>query len=141
MTPVEIQHATEDQADFAIRAADLLLFVADGREGLVALDETLAVKFRKMGKNPILVVNKMDEAEKGYSISEFARLGFEQTVAISAEHGLGIDQLLSTIKDRLPPAPPSLPKESEIRTRIAFIGRPSVGANPLYATVFWTRSA
>ena len=72
--------------------------MADGREGLVALDETLAVKFRKMGKNPILVVNKMDEAEKGYSISEFARLGFEQTVAISAEHGLGIDQLLSTIK-------------------------------------------
>ena len=62
MTPVEIQHATEDQADFAIRAADLLLFVADGREGLVALDETLAVKFRKMGKNPILVVNKMDKA-------------------------------------------------------------------------------
>ena len=131
MTPLEIQRATEDQADFAIRAADLLLFVADGREGLVALDETLAVKFRKMGKNPILVVNKMDEAEKGYSISEFARLGFEQTVAISAEHGLGIDQLLSTIKDRLPPAPPSLPKESEIRTRIAFIGRPNVGKSSL----------
>lgn len=131
MTPLEIQRATEDQADFAIRAADLLLFVADGREGLVALDETLAVKFRKMGKNPILVVNKMDEAEKGYSISEFARLGFEQTVAISAEHGLGIDQLLSTIKDRLPPAPPSFPKESEIRTRIAFIGRPNVGKSSL----------
>ena len=131
MTPVEIQRATEDQADFAIRAADLLLFVADGREGLVALDENLAVKFRKMGKNPILVVNKMDEAEKGYSISEFARLGFEQTVAISAEHGLGIDQLLSMIKDRLPHAPQSFPKESEIRTRIAFIGRPNVGKSSL----------
>ena len=131
MTPVEIQRATEDQADFAIRAADLLLFVADGREGLVALDESLALKFRKMGKNPILVVNKMDEAEKGYSISEFARLGFDRTVAISAEHGLGIDQLLSTIKDRLPSAPPSCPEESEIRTKIAFIGRPNVGKSSL----------
>ena len=91
MTPTEIQQATEDQADFAIRAANLLLFVVDGREGLIPLDETLAIKFRKMGKKPVLVVNKLDEAEKNYSISEFARLGFEQTVGISAEHGHGMD--------------------------------------------------
>jgi GTP-binding protein len=60
MTPVEIQDATEDQAEFAIRAADLLLFVVDGRSGMVPLDQTLAQKFRKMGKHPVLVVNKMD---------------------------------------------------------------------------------
>ena len=60
MTPAEIQDATEDQAEFAIRAADLLLFVVDGRAGLLPLDETLALKFRKMGKQPVLVVNKMD---------------------------------------------------------------------------------
>lgn len=131
MTPVEIQQATEDQADFAIRAANLLLFVVDGREGLVPLDETLATKFRKMGKKPILVVNKMDEAEKGYSIAEFARLGFDKTVAISAEHGLGIDPLLTIVRDGLPPAPPPSSAESEIRTRIAFIGRPNVGKSSL----------
>ena len=50
MTPVEIQNATEDQAQFAIQAADLLLFVVDGRSGPVPLDQTLAQKFRKMGK-------------------------------------------------------------------------------------------
>ena len=58
MTSVEIQDATEYQADFAIRAADLLLFVVDGRDGLLSLDETLSKKFRKMGKKPVLVVNK-----------------------------------------------------------------------------------
>ena len=40
MTPKEIQDATEDQAEFAIQAANLLLFVVDGREGLLPLDET-----------------------------------------------------------------------------------------------------
>ena len=64
MTPLAIQQATEEQAEFAIRAASLLLFVVDGREGLLPLDQTLAEKFRKMGKQPVLVVNKMDEPEK-----------------------------------------------------------------------------
>ena len=131
MTPTEIQQATEDQADFAIRAADLLLFVVDGREGLIPLDETLAIKFRKMGKKPVLVVNKLDEAEKNYSISEFARLGFEQTVGISAEHGHGMDNLLSTIAGRLPPPPAPADEEVESRTKIAFIGRPNVGKSSL----------
>ncbi len=131
MTPAEIQQATEDQADFAIRAADLLLFVVDGREGLIPLDETLAIKFRKMGKKPVLVVNKLDEAEKNYSISEFARLGFEQTVGISAEHGHGMDNLLSTIAGRLPPPPAPADEGVESRTKIAFIGRPNVGKSSL----------
>ena len=131
MTPTEIQEATEDQADFAIRAADLLLFVVDGREGLIPLDETLAIKFRKMGKKPVLVVNKLDEAEKNYSISEFARLGFEQTVGISAEHGHGMDNLLSTIAGRLPPPPAPADEDVESRTKIAFIGRPNVGKSSL----------
>ena len=131
MTPTEIQQATEDQADFAIRAADLLLFVVDGREGLIPLDETLAIKFRKMGKKPVLVVNKLDEAEKNYSISEFARLGFEQTVGISAEHGHGMDNLLSTIAGRLPPPPVPADADVESRTKIAFIGRPNVGKSSL----------
>ena len=61
MTSAEIQEATEDQAEFAIRAADLLLFVVDGRAGLLPLDQTLAQKFRKMGKRLVLVVNKMDD--------------------------------------------------------------------------------
>ena len=131
MTPTEIQQATEDQADFAIRAADLLLFVVDGREGLIPLDETLALKFRKMGKKPVLVVNKMDEPGKNYSISEFDRLGFEQTVGISAEHGLGMESLLSIIASRLPPPPPPPDDDSDARTKIAFIGRPNVGMSSL----------
>jgi len=132
MTSVEIQDATEYQADFAIRAADLLLFVVDGREGLIPLDETLAKKFRKMGKKPVLVVNKIDEPEKDYSISEFDKLGFENVVGVSAEHGHGFDQLLSSIHENLPEFENILPLgEGDDRTKIAFVGRPNVGKSSL----------
>ena len=47
MTPKEIQDATEDQAEFAIQAANILLFVVDGREGLLPLDETRLPNFAK----------------------------------------------------------------------------------------------
>ncbi|MEC8420778.1 MAG: ribosome biogenesis GTPase Der [Verrucomicrobiota bacterium] len=131
MTPKEIQDATESQADFAIQAANLLLFVVDGRQGLLPLDESLAAKFRKMGKSPVLVVNKIDEPEKNYSSSEFGKLGFENVVSVSAEHGHGVEKLSSLLLSLLP-APPPLPNESEQpRTRIAFIGRPNVGKSSL----------
>lgn len=131
MTSVEIQNATEYQADFAINASDLLLFVVDGREGLIPLDETLARKFRKMGKEPILVVNKMDEPEKNYSISEFDRLGFKTVVGVSAEHGGGFEELITTIQSKIPVSN-ILPIEgNNDRTRIAFIGRPNVGKSSL----------
>ena len=131
MTPVEIQQATEEQAEFAIRAANLLLFVVDGREGLLPLDQTLAQKFRKMGKRPVLVVNKMDEPEKGYAFSEFARLGFDSMAGVSAEHGHGVGDLLEIIASKLPPSPPLAGGVENTRTKIAFIGRPNVGKSSL----------
>ena len=131
MTPVDIQNATEEQADFAIRAADLLLFVVDARTGPLPLDQTLAQKFRKMGKQPILVVNKMDDPEDGYSFEEFKRLGFSRQVGVSAEHGHGVHGLTDLFQELLPA--PILPSGEQdiLRTRIAFIGRPNVGKSSL----------
>ena len=131
MTSVEIQAATEYQADFAIRASDLLLFVVDGREGLIPLDQTLAEKFRKMGKEPILVVNKLDEAGENHSIADFDRLGFKQLIGISAEHGHGFNSLIDLIRSNLPKRDPYPSGIDEERTRIAFVGRPNVGKSSL----------
>ena len=131
MTSVEIQNATEQQADFAIRAATLLLFVVDGRDGLLPLDETLSIKLRKMGKQPILVVNKIDVPEHGYSFSEFAKLGFETVVGVSAEHGHGVNELIQEVAQKLPPSTPLRSGDDCNRTKIAFIGRPNVGKSSL----------
>ena len=131
MTPLEIQDATEYKADF-IRAADLLLFVVDGREGLIPLDESLSRKFRKMGKKPILVVNKLDEPENIYSISEFDRLGFKNVVGVSAEHGIGFQDLLDEIRSKIPTHENVLPSGNESdHPGIATIGRPNVGKSSL----------
>lgn len=131
MTPAEIQNATEDQAQFAIQAADLLLFVVDGRSGPVPLDQTLAQKFRKMGKQPVLIVNKMDNPEESYFFDEFKRLGFSRQFPLSAEHGTGVENLIDLFEELLPSPtlPPGMP--DSLRTRIAFIGRPNVGKSSL----------
>lgn len=131
MTPVAIQDATEQQADFAIRAADLLLFVVDGREGMLPLDQTLAEKFRGMGKKPVLVVNKLDLPAEQEIPSEFARLGFSPVFGVSAEHGHGMGDLLEGVENLLPPAPKLPAEPEERRVGIAFVGRPNVGKSSL----------
>ena len=131
MTPQEIQDATEDQAEFAIEAANLLLFVVNGREGLLPLDETLAAKFRKMGKSPVLVVNKMDEPEKNFAAAEFGKLGFQHVVYVSAEHDHGIDVLSRLLLELLPELPRLSGNGQDFRTKIAFVGRPNVGKSSI----------
>ena len=131
MTPAAIQDATEQQAEFAIRAADLLLFVVDGREGSLPLDQTLAEKFRGMGKTPVLVVNKLDLPAEQDVPPEFSRLGFSPVFGVSAEHGHGVGDLLEGVENLLPPAP-EVPAEPEgRRVGIAFVGRPNVGKSSL----------
>jgi GTP-binding protein len=85
-----------------------------------------------MGKKPVLVVNKLDDPENTYSISEFDKLGFENVIGVSAEHGHGFEQLLNCIQENLPEFENILPEEGETdRTRIAFVGRPNVGKSSL----------
>ena len=73
----------------------------------------------------------MDEEEKSYSSSEFAKLGFKHVVLVSAEHGHGIDKLSKLLLSLLPSPPPLSADPDESRTRIAFIGRPNVGKSSL----------
>lgn len=130
MTPTLIQDATEEQVNFALLAADLVLFVVDAKDGMVSLDSSVADKLRKMGKKCILVTNKMDSPKSEDNLGEFHRLGFTQMVSVSAEHGTGIEDLKKMILDTLGPAP--IKDENTDRTiKIAFTGRPNVGKSSL----------
>ncbi|MFP6854890.1 MAG: ribosome biogenesis GTPase Der [Opitutales bacterium] len=131
MTPVEIQEATEVQVDFAIEAADLLLFVTDGRDGLTPLDEMVADKLRRLGKEPLLVVNKIDFPDQAVLADEFAQLGFENSCRVSAEHGYGMDSLVEDLRQRLGPVQTETKPDGDRRVRIAFVGRPNVGKSSL----------
>ncbi len=90
------------QAEAALKEADVICMVVDGRDGLMPFDEHLAAYLRKCDKPILLVVNKVDGAEKEeLLLAEFHILGFP-VIACSAEHGHNLRALEGEIRDLLP---------------------------------------
>jgi GTP-binding protein len=129
------------QGQRAMEGADLLVFLVDGREGLVPGDQTIARELRSTGIPVLLAVNKTDD--KRASASDFYQLGFEPVIEVSAEHGSGVAELLDEIvallrarglKLDLPAetarALPAHPRPVS-ETRVAIVGRPNVGKSSL----------
>src|SRR5205814_7931144 len=85
------------QAGVAIDEAAHLILVVDARAGVVPLDEELAQMLRRTGKPLSLAVNKIDSLEHAPLTAEFHRLGVRDAFPVSAEHGLGVDDLLDHI--------------------------------------------
>jgi len=115
-----------DQAELAIAESDLVLLVVDGRAGLMGDDSAIAARLRKSGKQVIVAVNKIEGGDDG--AGEFARLGFD-TLPISAEHGLGVGDLLDEALSRVPKV--EVAEEGEKPLRLAIVGRPNVGKSSL----------
>src|SRR6267154_1811867 len=89
------------QGQRAIGGADLLIFVVDGREGLVSGDERIAEELRQTGRPVLVAINKTDDKRAQAYAMEFFQLGFDPVVEISAEHGHGVAELLDEIVKRL----------------------------------------
>jgi GTPase len=132
----------------ALSTADLVVFVVDGREGLVPGDEDIAAAIRSTGAAAILAVNKTDDRRARAGALELYRLGFDPIVEISAEHGQGVGELLDEIVRRLHPAPgASLHQGAQTsgedhaahsdeatsteETSVAIVGRPNAGKSSL----------
>ena len=115
-----------DQAELAIAESDLVILVVDGRAGLMGDDSAIAARLRKSGKQVIVAVNKIEGGDDG--AGEFARLGFD-TLPISAEHGLGVGDLLDDALARVPKV--EVAEEGEKPLRLAIVGRPNVGKSSL----------
>lgn len=128
---LELNMAVEEQIDFALQAADLILFLVDGREGLTALDEIITEKLRSCGKKPFLVINKIDNPKLEEETGEFFRLGFGEGLMISAEHDRGISNLRTQIDTKIGPISDKDIKEEDQRISICFAGRPNVGKSSL----------
>ena len=84
MTSKKINKAAEEQVEFAIQAASVILFVVDVREGITNLDEIVAQKLRRYGKHVLLATNKVDLDENADLAAEFIRLGLGQPFPLSA---------------------------------------------------------
>ena len=143
----------------AIKQADIIFFVIDGKTSVLPEDMDFAHTVKKYGKNVILIVNKSENMNNfKNNLGDFYKLGFGTPLPLSAEHGQGmvnlIDRLKSEIAKLTPPAPESsddladdelrdiieiaetfaseeIEEEKDFRVRIAIIGRPNVGKSTL----------
>lgn len=116
----------------AVDQADLVLFVIDARSGLTAADRHFAQWLRRQGKPVLLVANKAEGRSSTSSILDSYELGLGEPVAVSAEHGEGLSDLMTEISDRLPPALPADVGEPEERPlKLAIVGRPNAGKSTL----------
>lgn len=90
------------QAQLAVEEADVILFVVDARAGLLPADQQIGDILRKSDKRVIVCVNKIDQSKLIELSYEFYELAFESLVPISAEHGLGFDDLVELVTQDFP---------------------------------------
>lgn len=143
----DFNQQVQAEANIAVEVADLILFVVDGISGLTPVDIELANTFRKAHRPLVLIVNKMDTERHAQQVGEFMKLGFADTLVVSAAHGRGIGELIAVINERLAlKAPPRTRPEGEEEgegegqegevsnrptkkapIRLAIVGRPNAG--------------
>ncbi len=116
------------QAEMAIEESDCIVFVVDGLTDITENDRVIANILKRSTKKTIVAVNKIDNKQRMDNIYSFYELGFETVIPVSAEHKLGIDDLLNAITSDWNENP-TLPKDDILR--FSFIGRPNTGKSSL----------
>jgi GTP-binding protein len=146
-TEQPLDRQVSDQAERAIREADLLLFVVDVAVGITEEDDRVAGMLRKAGRPVLLVANKVDGDSREADAWAFTRLGLGDPWPVSALHGRGTGDLLDRVVELLPPAEEEredtaaeavdgdgvvAPDEDDDVASVAIVGRPNVGKSTLF---------
>ena len=117
------------QVLLALEEADVVVFLVDVVSGITDLDQIIADMLRKIRKPVLLVVNKVDNANRLYDASVFFSLGLGDYSAVSSINGSGtgdmLDRLLSMFRK------PPREEAGEELPKIAVVGRPNVGKSSL----------
>jgi len=99
--PETLDAAMADQTLAAVSEADLVVFIVDGRSGILPVDRDIADILRRQARRVVLCVNKIDGVGEDKARLDFYALGFESTVATAASHNRGIAQLMETVAELL----------------------------------------
>lgn len=120
------------QVQRAIGAADRIVFLTDGRDGVTPLDREIAEKLRPLRERVVLAVNKVDHEGLDNEAFQFLKLGLGDPLAISATQGRGISDLLDAVCANLPNAKATdEPPAPSDRIFICLAGRRNVGKSSL----------
>ena len=128
-----ISRSVIEQTDLAIKEAEELIFVVDAKDGLVALDEEISLRLRKINKPLTLVINKVDSEKDQGQLGEFDSLGFSKVFYISCSHNRGLKELEAEL---FVDQDPREDKEEDLKAlKISIIGRPNVGKSTFVNSV------
>ena len=115
------------QAEIAIKEADVIVFIVDGKEGITEGDKIVQEILRKANKKVIVAINKGDTNEAKENQYEFYELGFDDYVLISGIHNIGyidlLDKITEDFKEQI--------EDQDTRLKFSIIGRPNVGKSSL----------
>ncbi|MGH1383639.1 ribosome biogenesis GTPase Der [Kordia sp.] len=118
----------DKQVELAIDEADAILFVVDVESGLTGMDEEVANLLRRVDKPVLLVVNKVDAANRLHDATEFYSLGLGEYYPIASINGSGTGEMLDALIEALPEV---VEVEEENLPRFAVVGRPNAGKSSL----------
>jgi len=118
----------QQQIETALKEADLIYFVVDGRAGMKPADHEISEELRKTGKKIFLLVNKIDNKNVEHHGAEFHRLGYANVFLVSAEAGKGFGDVLDATLQELPSAQTAKAAKS---IRLLILGRPNSGKSTL----------
>lgn len=116
------------QAQIAMDEADVIIFVVDGKSGLTDSDYYIAKILYETDRPVLLAVNKIDDVNQMANIYEFYALGFNDPIAISAHHSIGVGDLLDQVLSHMT-ADEIVYPENVIK--LCIVGRPNVGKSSL----------
>jgi len=117
------------QVEKAVEESDRVIFMVDGRQGLVPGDGEMAEVLRKARKKVVLAVNKIDGPEHDHLVYDFFSLGLDTPYPISAAHGYGVKELIREVVRDLGPS--EAEREDPDQIRVAVLGRPNAGKSSL----------
>jgi len=114
----------------AIEQSELVLFVVDCSVGIVQEDQEVASLLHKMGKDVVVIANKIDHPAAQENMYEFAKFGFKQILPVAAEHAKGIAEVLEAIVEFLK-SKKTVAQPKEPSFRVVLLGKPNVGKSSL----------
>ena len=126
-TKLDFNDEIKMQAEIAIKDADIVVFIVDGKEGLTTSDLIVRDILRKSKKEVIVAINKIDAKDAMNNIYDFYELGFDKYIPISSIHNTGYIDLMDTITKNFK----EVNEEEDPRLKFCIIGRPNVGKSSL----------
>ena len=124
-----LENEISEQAWVAVDESSLVLFVIDGSEELTNLDQGILENLRKRDKKFIPILNKNDKKNVSNAVYDLSQKGIKESLSISAEHSIGLDNLKKYLKSNIPE---NVSESNESNSpKISIIGRPNAGKSTL----------